>query len=95
MEFKVERVKIKGILLRDLLNPHFIEQMEKAGFDMDYVHLVGVSKQGEKGDKGEMTQISFFHSNDEDVKTKQLHIDSEGEDHIDKIKTVLEKIHKK
>lgn len=99
MDIQIERIKAKGIKLKDLLKDKFVTDMEAAGFDLDYVHLAcfSITKEKDKDgkEKEKADQISFFHSSRDDVKEGFLHVESEGNGHIEKLKTVLEKFCKK
>ena len=90
METKIEKVSIKGINLKELLDKKFVEAIEKEGLELDFVNLVALVVSHEK-DKIKFSPVLFSHDKREEIKDKVLHLSVEDEQNL----KVVEKVFKK
>lgn len=88
---EIEGLKLKGITLKELLLPKFIEKIENEGINANTVSLVFVREEGTPENKI-LSHFIFSHQNSEEIKDKILHINGSNEEDLKKFSKILKEL---
>lgn len=82
MAEEIEKIRIKGKSVRNLLNKDLVKSLEDKGFDWDFIGLQLFSRD-EKG------LGSITHENSEEIDEKIIHIEGDTPKLVENIKEVI------
>ncbi|MBM3199706.1 hypothetical protein FJZ53_02125 [Candidatus Woesearchaeota archaeon] len=93
METKIERISIKGLTIKDLLNSKFLTLIEEEKLKLDYVNLLSFSRIQEKSSKKiSFSPIVLSHDKSDEIENKVLHLSADDENNLKIIEKVLKKL---
>ena len=80
-----EKVRVEGMALRDVFKPDFLSKIDDRGENIFPISIAFV-RESEKDGKLHSSLITFSHQNNDEVKNKILHIESEDPELLDTFK---------
>ena len=86
----VEKVRLEGMALRDVFKPNFLCKIDDAGENIFPISVAFV-RESEKYGKLHSSLITFSHQNNDEVKNKVLHIESEDPELLDIFLKIIER----
>lgn len=92
METTVDRIKIKGLSLKDLLRQDFVDALEKEGLKLDFVNLFSFNVIEKEKNQIMLNSITVSHTKRDDVLNKILSVEAVDENDLTKMKNALGKI---
>lgn len=85
MSEEIEKIKIEGVNIQDLLSEKFINLVEKEGLNLDFIGITFFSK-------NKKVIGSLLHENSEEIGNKIIHVKLGNQELIKKISNILEKL---
>lgn len=84
---EIEGLRMKGIIIKDLLLPKFVHKLEDEGITIEAVSLVFIKEGAQEG--AGITPFVFSHQNSKEVKDKILHLSGAGELDLKKVSEII------
>ena len=88
----VEKVRLEGTALKDVFKEDFLSKIADTGDNIFPISIAFV-REFEKDGKLHSSLITLSHQNNEEVKNKVLHIESEDPELLDTFLTIIEREH--